>query len=99
MKQIEPPSHEADILSRIVGLDEGGLSMAVARGILRLGFSDVDKEHMHGLAAKARAGTLTEEEQAKTEAYSLVGSLLGILKSKARRALKHRAVNGKAKTR
>jgi len=43
------------------------------------------KEH---LAAKAQAGTLTEEEQTEVEAYSRVGSLLGILRSKARKALK-----------
>ena len=98
MKQLDLPSHEADILSRIVGLDENTLSSAAARGILRMEFSDADKDYMHRLAAKARAGTLTDEEHAKCEAYSLVGSLLGILKSKARCALKHRAVNGKPKT-
>jgi len=54
---------------------------------------------MPTLAAKARAGTLTSDELAEVEAYSRIGSLLGILKSKARRALKRRASNGKAKTR
>jgi hypothetical protein len=53
---------------------------------------------MHSLAAKARAGTLTDDEQAQIEAYSRISSLLGILKSKARRALKRRSSNGKAKT-
>jgi hypothetical protein len=99
MKQIELRSHEAGILSRIVGLDESELSAAAARGILRLRFSDADKEHMHRLAAKARAGDLTDEEQAKIDAYSRIGSLIGILKSKARRALNRRAANGKPKTR
>ncbi len=40
---------------------------------------------------------LDSEEQAEVEAYSRIGSLLGILKSKARRALKRRTSNGKAK--
>jgi len=53
---------------------------------------------MHTLAAKARAGTLTSDEQAEVEAYSRISSVLGILKSKARRALKRRTSNGKAKT-
>ena len=53
---------------------------------------------MRTLAAKARAGTLTSDEQAEVEAYSRIGSLLGILKSKARRALKRRTSNGKTKT-
>ena len=44
------------------------------------------------------AGALTSDEQAEVEAYSRIGSLLGMLKSKARRALKGLASNGKAKT-
>src|SRR5262245_60429555 len=65
MKQIEKSSYEAEILFRIVGLDEGRMSAAAAKGILRLEFSDADREYLHRLAAKARAGTLTDEEQAK----------------------------------
>jgi hypothetical protein len=41
---------------------------------------------------------LSIDEQAEVEAYSRIGSLLGILKSKARRALKRRTSNSKAKT-
>ena len=48
---------------------------------------------MHALAAKVRVGTLTDDEQAEVEAYSRVGSLLGILQSRARRALKRRGIN------
>jgi hypothetical protein len=47
----------------------------------------------HTLATKARAGSLTSAEQAEVEAHSRVRSLLGILKSKARRALKRRTSN------
>jgi hypothetical protein len=98
MRKSEPPYHEAAILTRIAGPDELALSAAAAKGILTLGFSVADKDRMHTLAAKAREGTLTADEQTEVEAYSRVGSLLGILKSKARRALKHRTRNGKAKT-
>lgn len=45
---------------------------------------------MRELAARARAGTLTAEEQAEIDTYGRVGSLLSILKSKARRSLKQR---------
>jgi hypothetical protein len=93
-----PPSKEAAILARLVGTDEPALSPAAAEGILTLRFSPADKDRMNVLAAKARAGTLTDDEQAEVEAYSRVGSLLGILKSKARRALKRRGTNGKART-
>ncbi|MBY0524294.1 MAG: hypothetical protein K2R98_12890 [Gemmataceae bacterium] len=98
MPQSQLHSHDAAILRRLVGLDEPVVSAAAAEGILRLGFSAADKDCMHHLAAKARAGTLNDDEQAQIEAYSRIGSLLGILKSKARRALKRRTSNGKAKT-
>jgi hypothetical protein len=98
MHQTDLPYHEAAILSRIAGADEPALSVAAARGLLTLGFSPADKDRMHTLAAKAREGTLTSDEQAEVEAYSRIGSLLGILKSKARRALKRGTSNGKAKT-
>lgn len=98
MHRTELPYHEAAILTRLAGVDEPALSSAAAKGILTLGFNPADKERMHTLAAKARAGSLTTDEQAEVEAYSRVGSLLGILKSKARRALKRRTSNGKART-
>ena len=96
MHQSELPYHEAAILTRIARPDKPGLSAATARGILTLSFSPADKDRMQTLAAKAREGTLTSDEQAEVEAYSRVGSLLGILKSQARRALNRRARNGKA---
>jgi len=98
MHQTDLPYHEAAILTRIAGADAPALSAAAAKGILTLGFSSADKDRMHTLTAKARAGTLTSDEQAEVEAYSRIGSLLGILKSKARRALKRGTSNGKAKT-
>ena len=52
---------------------------------------------MHELASKARAGALTTNERSEIEAYSRINSLLGIIKSKARRALKRRGTNGKTK--
>ena len=97
MQQTELPTHEAAILARLVGPEEPRLSPAAAKGILALAFSPADKDRMHTLAARARAGRLTADEQAEVEAYSRVSSLLGILKSKARRALKRRGSNGKAK--
>jgi hypothetical protein len=99
MHQTELPYHEAAILARIAGPDEPALSAATARGFLTLGFSPADQDRMHELAAKAREGNLMSDEQAEVEAYSRIGSLLGILKSKARRALKRRTSNSKVKTR
>ena len=95
----ELPCHEAAILKRLAGPETPAMSVSAAKGILTLGFSLADKGRMSTLAAKARIGTLTAAEQAEIEAYSRVGSLLGILKSKARRALKRRTSDGRAKTR
>jgi hypothetical protein len=89
--------HDAGILTRLVGMDPPLLSTAAAEGLLALEFSPADKERMRALMGKARAGALTPDELCEVEAYDRVRSLLGILKSKARRALKTRGVNGKSK--
>jgi hypothetical protein len=100
MQRTELPYYEAAILGRLVVPDAPSLSPAAAEGLLALGFDQADKDRMHALAAKARAGALTREEQAEVEAYSRVGSLIGILHSQARRALKgRRGTNGKPRTR
>jgi hypothetical protein len=100
MQRTELPTHEAAILGRLVIPNEPSLSPAAAEGLLALAFDPADKDRMHELAAKARAGALTPQEEAEVVAYSRVGSLLGILHSQARRTLKaRRGTNGKAKTR
>ncbi len=97
MRQTEPLYHEAAIMTRLAGPDEPGFSAAV-KAILTLGYSPADKDCMHTLAAKAREGKLTPDGHAEVEAYSRVGSPLGILKSKAHRALNHPTTTRKAKT-
>jgi hypothetical protein len=97
MQQMELPAYEAEILARLGTADESVLTPAAAEGILAITFSPVDKHRMHDLAAKAHSEMLTSEEQREIEAYSRISSLLGIIKSKARRSLKRRIVNGKAK--
>jgi hypothetical protein len=87
---------EAAIWNRLIGSDPASLSPDTARFILDLEFPDDDKARLRQLAAKARQGSLTPEEEAAVETYSRVGSILGILKSKARLSLKRAAKsNGK----
>ena len=69
---------------------EQPLSATAARALLKFRFPAKDYERMHQLSAKARAGTLTPEEEQETEAYERLGCLLDILHSKARQALKKR---------
>jgi hypothetical protein len=94
MQLREPPSPEAAIIGRLAAPDEAPLSPAAAEGILAITFGKADKVRMNALAAKAREGALTPKEQAEAEAYSRIGSLLGILKSKARHTLKGRLAPG-----
>src|SRR5437016_1011856 len=91
---------EAAILSRVVEPSKPTLTPAAARAILTFDFSQADKDRMRQLAAKAREGTLTPDEQAEVNNYERVGHLLNLLQSKARRSLKgQRGTNGKAKAR
>jgi hypothetical protein len=99
MQQTQIPFHEAAILTRLFGPGEPVLTSATAKGLLALGFDPADKDRMRDLAAKSRDGSLSPDEIAEVEAYSRVSSLLGILKSKARRSLKRRTTNGKTKVR
>ena len=78
---------EVAILARILGNHDGKLPATMARYILSLGFSDEDKVRMHDLAVRNQQDALAPGEREEMLAYSKAGSLLGILKSKARRTL------------
>jgi hypothetical protein len=65
-----------------------GLSVPVARHILKLQFSEVDKCRMHELAQRNQTGTLSQKELDELDNFIQVGDLLGILQSKARKYLK-----------
>src|SRR5437868_453483 len=79
---------EVTILANVFGNGNGRLPTGVARYILSLGFDEDDKARMHDLAARNRAGELSAVERDEMLAYAKAGTLLSILKSKARRALK-----------
>ena len=79
---------EGAIWGRLLQPESKGLSLQAARSILRLEFATEDKERMHELAARARSGTLTTDEQEEIRSYERVGNLLALMKSKARQRLK-----------
>jgi hypothetical protein len=81
------PKTEAEVWMRILHPDQD-LSPRVARAILGLSFPNTDISRMKELSAKARAGTLTPEEDAEMDDFERVGSILSTLKSKARQVLK-----------
>lgn len=85
--QKRPPSSDVAILERLLRPVDGKLSSAAAQSLLGLGFEPEDLARMHELAQRAQAGELTAEEREEASAYERVGHLLGLLRSKARRAL------------
>jgi len=82
-----PPSTEVALWLRILDPD-GELRPTVARALLRLSFPERDRKRMHTLSAKARAGTLTADEENEAGDFERVGAVLSTLKSKARQVLK-----------
>lgn len=82
-------SAEATILARVIAAGTPTMSAAVATEVLKWGFPEVDKQRMTELAAKARHGALTAEEQAEAEGYERISSFLGLVKSKARCSLQN----------
>jgi hypothetical protein len=81
------PSRDAVLLERILNPDQPLLSTTAAQAILALELPASEKKRLRELADKSRNGTLTTEEQEEIDAYLRVGSLVSILKSKARRTL------------
>jgi hypothetical protein len=80
--------NEVAILARILGNEEGQLPRAIARYLLTLGFRERDKTRMHDLAVRNQDGALAPAEREELFAYAKAGTLLSILKSRARRALR-----------
>ena len=87
---------EIAIFGRVLEPDQATLDVAAARAILELDFKQTDKNRMRVLLAKAKAGTLTADEQVEIDNYERVGHMLSLMKSKARRSLKGRRDNGTA---
>ena len=82
-------TNEAAMWERAIQF-EGELSPTAARALLKVRFATPDLERMRELSAKARAGSLTPQEQQEIDAYERLGCLLDILHSRARRALAKR---------
>lgn len=79
---------EVAILGRLLDSENADLPPEAARYILALEFRPADREHMNELATKARAGTLSAQEEIVLENYRHVGRLLALMQSKARLSLK-----------
>ncbi len=81
-----PP--EIAILARLLSKEQGQLPAAMARYLLTLKFGDGDKARMRDLALRNREDRLSQAEKEELFAYAKAGTLLSILKSRARRILR-----------
>jgi hypothetical protein len=79
---------EVGILARVFNDDRGQLPSALARYLLNVGFPEADKARMHDLAVRNQSDALSVAEREELFAYEKAGTLLSILKSKARRVLR-----------
>ena len=81
------------VWKRAIEPEAGTLPPAEARAILRLKLAESDLDRADALAAKARAGKLTQRENQELDNYLTIGSVLEFLKSKARLSLRQAGAN------
>jgi len=79
---------EAAILARVIEADESEITPDIARYLLSMQLPGADRDRVNELSEKARSGSLTEAEGAELDSYLRIGSLLGVMQSRARRVLK-----------
>src|SRR5262245_7034351 len=72
----------AAIWQRVLEFD-GQLSPTAARALLKLRFAERDQALLDELSAKARASSLTPDEQTQLDTFERLGCLLDMLHSKA----------------
>ena len=86
--QVVARNTEAVILARIIEADESEVTPDVARYLLSMQLPQADRNRVDELSAKARAGSLSAAEEAELDSYLHIGSLLGVMQSRARKLLK-----------
>jgi hypothetical protein len=86
MTTVTGNSHAA-IFRRLIESDQECLPRELAQHLLRLRFPQQDQERVNELASKAREGSLNAEERDELDGYNLVGDVLAVWQSKARRSL------------
>jgi hypothetical protein len=86
--QLLAQNTEAAILARVIEADENEITPDVARYLLSMHLRDADRDRVDELSAKARSGSLTDAEEVELDSCLHVGSLLGVMQSRARRLLR-----------
>jgi hypothetical protein len=87
MSTTHASENEVAVLARILGNGDGQIPAEYARHLLDLQVSDADKARMQELLVRNQEDALSPAEKEEMFAFAKATSLLGILKSKARRTL------------
>ena len=77
----------AEVWERTLQSGQADLPPEAARYFLKMHFAEADRQRRNALAAKARDGILTENEESDLANYMQMGWFLGPIKSKARLSL------------
>lgn len=78
------------ILGRVIQPDNQDLSPDAARFFLQLDFPPEDHARIDSLSAKAKAGTLSDDERQELDGFLFAADVVAMLQSKSRRALKRK---------
>jgi hypothetical protein len=81
----------AEVWERTIQPGRADLTPDAARYFLQIHFDATDLARMNQLAATARTGSLTPEQQSELDNYMQLGWFLDLMKSKARLSLGERA--------
>ena len=84
---------EVAVLERMIQPDIADVPADAARFFLSLDFSEADQTRIDELSAKAREGTMTDEERAELNDFIHLGDFLALIQSKARRSLGNQATS------
>ena len=77
----------AEVWERTIQPGQADLPPDAARYFLKLQFAEADRARMNLLAAKARGGALSHEEESELDSYMQLGWFIDLVKSKARLSL------------
>jgi hypothetical protein len=82
-----PHEDEVTILARVIARDDHPIAPEIASYLLALDFDKADKARMHDLTLRNQDDDLSEDEKIELRAFARAGTLMSLLKSRARRAL------------
>jgi hypothetical protein len=83
-----PATAAPAILGRILERELEDLTSDAARYFLNLDFSSADHRRVEALSVAAKKRRLSASEQSELDSFLLVADFVGILQSKARKALR-----------